>query len=94
MSPLDEFPFSAVTLSALAVSFASAWLGLAAQLIWKGRFTGDTFLDRWWDPAGFVRLFTVQRSEVHLRFSWACIVLFRAAFAVFVLFLALDLAIN
>ncbi len=94
MSLLDEFPFSAVTLGALAVWFASAWLGLAAQSIWKGHFAGDTFLDRWWSAAGFARLFTVQRREVHLPFTWVCLILFRVAFVVFSISLALDLLVN
>lgn len=91
---LDDFPFTTVTLAAFWVWFFSAWLGGAAQVISKGHFKGDTFLDRWWDAASFVRLFTVRRGEVHLSFSWACIVVFRAAFAVSAISLCLDLAFN
>jgi hypothetical protein len=87
---LDHFPFAVVTVTALFIHIASAALATLLKPIWKG----DTFLDRWWQPASFMRVFTVARADVNMPLAWVCIVTARIAFAIFAVSLTLDLCIN
>lgn len=87
---LDHFPFVAVTIPALLIHVVSAALARLLQPTWKG----DTFLDRWWQAASFVRLFTVARAEVNMPLAWVFTVTARTAFAIFAVSLMLDLCIN
>jgi hypothetical protein len=86
---LHNFPFMAVTVTALFVHVVSAVASTLLQPIWKG----DTILDRWWDSAGLVRLFSVNRTDVRMPVTWGFIVVARVAFAVAALSLLADLLI-
>ena len=89
MSP-DQFPFVAVTIPALFTYIVAAAFAGLLQPVCKG----DTFLDQWWGPTSFVRLFTVKRAEVKMPLTWGCIVTARLTFTIFVVSLILDLCIN
>lgn len=86
----DHFPFIAVTMSALFAHIVAGLIAGLLQPVWKG----DTFLDLWWEPAFYVRLFGVERSQVKLPITWICIVTSRIALIIFVISLLLDIFIN
>lgn len=87
---LHNFPFMAVTVTALFVHVASAVASTLLQPAWKG----DTILDRWWAPARLVRLFSVNRTDVRMPATWGFIVVARVAFAAAALSFLADLFIS
>ena len=87
---LHNFPFVAVTITALFVHVVSAGAATLLQPAWKG----DTILDRWWEPVRLVRLFSVNRTDVRMPVTWGLIVAARVAFAVAALSLLADLFIS
>lgn len=87
---LNQFPFTAATLTALVVHIACFMSARLLEPNWKG----DTAIDRWSKLGASIRLFTVERRQVQRSTAWRFIVVSRIALAVAIASLLLDIVIN